>query len=60
MTTYFFKYKEAMKYLGIKSPITLRNYINQGLPVIKIGNSKKISKTAIDEFMKEHQKAINE
>lgn len=50
MTTYFFKYKEAMKYLGIKSPITLRNYINQGLPVIKIGNSKKISKTAIDEL----------
>lgn len=48
-----------MKYLGIKSPITLRNYINQGLPVIEIGNSKKISKDSIDEFMKEHQKVIS-
>lgn len=59
MTTNFFNYKDAMEYLGIKSPITLRNYINQGLPVIEIGNSKKISKDSIDEFMKEHQKVIS-
>ena len=47
-----------MNYLGIKSPATLRSYIRQGLPVIKIGNSKKISKDSIDEFMKEHQQTF--
>jgi len=49
-----------MKYLGIKSPVTLRSYIKQGLPVIKIGNSKKISKDSIDQFMKEHQQTVND
>ena len=45
-----------MKYLGMKSPITLRAYIAEGLPVIEVGKSKKISKTDIDVFMKEHRK----
>lgn len=60
MNTKFLNYKDAMKYLGIKSPVTLRSYIKQGLPVIKIGNSKKISKDSIDEFMKEHQKVVSD
>ena len=49
-----------MNYLGIKSPITLHSYIKHGLLVIKIGNSKKISKDSIDKFMKEHQKVVND
>jgi hypothetical protein len=49
-----------MKYLGIKSPITLRSYIKSGLPVITIGSSKKISVTAIDKFMADHQQVIIE
>lgn len=56
MAIEYLTFKEAMKYLGMKSPITLRSYINAGLPVIEVGKSKKISKTDIDEFMKEHRK----
>ena len=58
MNKKFLSYKDAMNYLGIKSPATLRSYIRPGLPVIKIGNSKKISKDSIDEFMKEHQQTF--
>lgn len=47
-------FKEAMKYLGIKSHGTLNYYIKQGLPVTQVGKSKRISKTAIDNFMKDH------
>lgn len=52
--TEYFGFKEAMQYLGIKSHKTLNYYIKQGLPVTIIGNSKRISKTAIDEFMQVH------
>lgn len=52
--TEYFSYKEAMKYLGVKSHKTLNYYIKQGLPVTIIGNSKRISKSAIDEFMQVH------
>ena len=45
-----------MKYLGMKSPITLRSYIAKGLPVIEVGKSKKISKSDIDEFMSKHKR----
>ena len=50
----YLTFTDAMKYLGIKSPVTLKKYIANGLPVIKVDNSKKISKTAIDEFMRKH------
>ena len=52
--TEYFSYKEAMKYLDIKSHSTLNYYIQQGLPVTQVGKSKRISKTAIDDFMKDH------
>lgn len=47
-------YKEAMKYLGFKSITGLYTYIDAGLPVIIVGNSKRISKKDIDKFMQEH------
>lgn len=50
----YMRLKDAMNYLGISNYSTLREYIAQGLPVIKVGRSKRISKTAIDEFMAEH------
>ena len=50
----YFSYKEAMQYIGIKSPVTLRKYISDGLPTILIGKSKLISKSAIDKFMQDH------
>lgn len=56
--TEYLSFKGAMQYLGIKAPITLRKYIAEGLPVIEVGKSKKISKTDIDEFMKEHRKTV--
>ena len=55
--TEYMTLKAAMKYLGICNYGTLREYIKQGLPVIKVGRSKRISKTAIDKFMAEHQTA---
>lgn len=53
--TEYMTLKTAMKYLEIRNYSTLREYIKQGLPVIKIGRSKRISKTALDKFMAEHQ-----
>lgn len=54
MNTEYLTFKQARQYLSIKSPKTLRAYIKQGLPVITVGRSKKISKAAIDQFMKDH------
>ncbi|AXX74735.1 hypothetical protein LRLP16767_LR202_00053 [Limosilactobacillus reuteri] len=51
----FMNLEQASKYLGFKSQKSLNNYIREGLPVVIIGKSKRISKTAIDAFMKEHE-----
>ena len=59
MSKEYLTFKEAMKYLDIKSHNTLRYYIKQGLPVIKLGNSKRISKTAIDDFMQSHTTTVH-
>lgn len=53
--TEYMSYKAATKYLGLKTQNTLRKYIAAGLPVIDVNGSKRISKTAIDKFMAEHQ-----
>lgn len=53
--TEYMTLKTAMKYLGINNYGTLREYIKRGLPIIQVGRSKRISKTAIDKFMAEHQ-----
>lgn len=53
--TEYLSYNKAMEYMGIKAPVTLRKYIANGLPVIKIGNSKRISKADIDKFMAAHR-----
>lgn len=53
MTAYF-SYKQAMEYMGIKSKTTFGKYLKNGLPTIEVGKSKRISKEAIDEFMKAH------
>lgn len=54
MTTEYFSYKEAMKYMGFTTYNSLRKAVKDGLPVIQFNGSKRISKTAIDEFMKAH------
>ena len=53
--TEYFSYKEAMKYLGFNSYKSLTKLIQNGLLTITVGKTKKISKTAIDKFMNEHQ-----
>lgn len=54
MTAYF-SYKQAMEYIGIKSKTTFGKYLNNGLPTIQVGNSKRIAKSDIDKFMAEHR-----
>ena len=58
--TEYFAYKGAMTYLGINSYQALRELIKSGLPTIQVGKTKKISKTAIDKFMNEHQSTVKE
>lgn len=48
-------YRRAMEYLGLKSYHSLTKLINQGLPVIEVGKSKKISRNDIDDFMNSHK-----
>lgn len=56
--TEYFSYQQAMQYMGFKSPVTLRKYIDDGLPTIKIGKSKRISKSDIDDFMAAHRVVV--
>lgn len=56
--TEYMSYKAAAEYLGLKTQNTLREYIAAGLPTIQVGRSKRISKTAIDKFMAEHQSQV--
>lgn len=58
--TEYFSYKDAMNYLGINSYQALRELIQCGLPTIEVGKTKKISKTAIDKFMNEHQSIVKQ
>lgn len=50
----YMSYKEAMQYMGLSSYRSLNKVIEQGLPTISYGKSKRISRSAIDKFMKEH------
>lgn len=54
MTTEYLSFKQAMHYMGFNSYDSLRKAVKDGLPVIQFNRSKRISKTAIDEFMKVH------
>ena len=54
MSKEYLTFKEAMSYMGFTTYDSLIKIIKQGLPVIEFGKSKRISKTAIDVFMKDH------
>ena len=49
-----------MIYLQIGSYTTLNKFISMGLKVAKIGNVKRFSKKALDDFMNEHSKETQE
>ncbi|MCC4368515.1 helix-turn-helix domain-containing protein [Limosilactobacillus reuteri] len=51
----YFNYKQAMAYMNIKSKTTFGKYLANGLPTIKVGNSKRIAKSDIDKFMADHR-----
>ena len=59
MSKEYLTLKEAMSYMGFTTYDSLRKVIKLGLPVIKFGNSKRISKTAIDDFMQAHTAAVH-
>ena len=59
MSKEYLTFKEAMSYMGFTTYDSLRKIIKQVLPVIKFGNSKRISKTAIDEFMQAHTTTVH-
>lgn len=56
----YFSYSEATKYMGFRSYTPLYRCINLGLPVVQIGNSKRISKSAIDKFMADHTVVVTQ
>ena len=58
--TEYFSYKQAMKYLGFDSYKSLAKLIQNGLPIITVGKTKKISKSAIDNFLNEHQSVVKQ
>lgn len=53
--TEYMSMQQASEYLGFSSYKSIYNYIAQGLPVIVLNGSKRISKSDIDEFMKSHK-----
>lgn len=59
MSKEYLTLKEAMSYMGFTSYDSLRKTIKLGLPVIRFGNSKRISKTAIDDFMQSHTVSVH-
>ena len=59
MSKEYLTLKEAMSYMGFTTYDSLRKVIKQGLPVIKFGNSKRISKSAIDDFMQAHTAVVH-
>lgn len=58
MTQQLISFKEAQTFLGFKSPASLREYIHQGLPVVTVGNSKRIDIDDLKKFIRDH-KTIN-
>ncbi len=59
MSKEYLTLKEAMSYMGFTTYDSLRKVIKLGLPVIKFGKSKRISKTAIDDFMQAHTAVVH-
>lgn len=58
--TEYMSFKDAAEYIGASSYHTLNKYIQEGLPYILVGKSKRISKTAIDKFMADHTVATKQ
>lgn len=55
MSKQLISFKEAQNFLGFKSPASLREYIQQGLPVVAVGNSKRIDIDDLKKFIQDHK-----
>lgn len=55
MTKQLLSFKEAQQYLGFKSPASLREYIEHGLTVVQVGNSKRIDLADLKQFVNDHK-----
>ena len=51
---------DAAKYLGYGSKHVVYDLIKAGMPVIKVGKTMRISKTAIDAFRKAHEEVVTD
>lgn len=49
---------DAAKYLGYGSNHVVYDLIREGMPVIKVGKTMRVSKTAIDTFMHAHEEVV--
>ncbi|WP_204122110.1 MULTISPECIES: helix-turn-helix domain-containing protein [Levilactobacillus] len=49
--THILSLKQTMDYMGIKSYNTLYRMIDNGLPVIHVGNVKRVDRDKLDEFL---------
>ena len=55
MVQQLISFKEAQNYLGFKSSSSLREYIQQGLPVVTVGHSKRIDIDDLKKFIQDHK-----
>ena len=55
MTQQLISFKEAQNFLGFKSSPSLREYIQQGLPVVTVGKSKRIDIDDLKKFIQDHK-----
>lgn len=51
----YMKYSEAMRYLNIKTYNSLYKFIDNGLKVVKVGDTKRIDRVDADKFMEAHK-----
>ncbi|MCP1250143.1 helix-turn-helix domain-containing protein [Gluconobacter oxydans] len=51
----YMKFSEAMKYLNLKSYQSLHKFIDDGLRVVSVGDTKRIDRVDADKFMEAHK-----
>lgn len=51
----YMKFSEAMKYLNLKSYQSLHKFIDDGLRVVSVGDTKRIDQRDADKFMEDHK-----
>ncbi|MFT8425742.1 MAG: DNA-binding protein [Liquorilactobacillus sp.] len=50
----FMNYGQALKFFNIGSYNTLYQFIEDGLPIVKLGNVKRVDQKAAEEWLAQH------